>query len=1120
MQSAILRVQGHSATNTTTESIKQSPVKAIPMPSQIVHPKQKVAKSRSKIMPSATSSSKLEPDVLQAPDVEKKISQPSRPLTKDKPQLKNAEAARSNTKMSAQSESSNCESMADNASLSALSPNASQISRASSSKATKGVEDEAQSSTIPKQVSRKASKEESYPQSKGDQPRKPSEVVSGKLPRTTSRLESEVAAKNSDSKKAPWATSRSISKSPSKIDAVAPTHKEGSNSSLLQKSASRVESILKQADTARTHETVVPPNPAISASRDTFQAQEFLPAESNNVPEVNHPTGTSSNIDRVLIKTGEDVPLECVPEESEPPLGFVPIAWCYSPTKISRSVGPDEPFLYEVPLHSELIQSPGLDDVISKAMQAQKGAQIVDFDDEISMRSPVACPSEQQSPETPRPPPLTSERATTGVASVGVVSPEMMFSEAISPEAETSLPVTAQTEILLLGEVSPGPMSEEEIALDALSQEMMSVGVMTLGLMTPSGVSVGVASSGMMTPTAPTPRGQSPGTATPRAGPAGLPNEPVLETPSPEYLSPVAKITRVEKERSVPINEAQEVFVSVSPVISTPYETPYDASPEREEQPDEEGEEDIEKGASLSTVMLYPESQLVLIAGTMCVIWIFVVFLLTSPYRQALPYRESHTPPFATAFPIVKLEGNISNGNRRASSETYLCSTDFCSREGAYLSSLMREGVSPCDNFYEYVCKNWHRSSGDAPFGVGVASSTDTILEEEMSSQVLKYIMDTKHDDIIPARELYQACTHGTKERAVMALREIFKTWPISHWPLQSYPLDLGIQYVWSMAATLIREFGIAAIASVVVRIHQLKNEPVVEVGLPGLLFFSGDELHSEIYWMFRAAIRETAKEFDSTDLTSDATSEIMSVFTALAGCPTAMVFDAKLIKLENLGKTLQNFLSLVFQGTLLSNITVLVKNPEFILDDFQCLFKKVTVRSLLNYMGFRLIAGVAPFLPGRLENLRKLYSIDVVGRVLSPGLNWMLCLRAVEKVLPVCLVKAHARLRMTSGVHMTSRAWLSVLEDFFFRNTQNLAWVDAVTNLLVHQKLRRNQMARFFPPWSLRKSTCVNSTMELGNNPLRVYYEASKLHQQEILHRQLRGKSRDPGSAFGIRAR
>nr|XP_054921167.1 uncharacterized protein LOC129381923 [Dermacentor andersoni] len=249
--------------------------------------------------------------------------------------------------------------------------------------------------------------------------------------------------------------------------------------------------------------------------------------------------------------------------------------------------------------------------------------------------------------------------------------------------------------------------------------------------------------------------------------------------------------------------------------------------------------------------------------------------------------------------------------------------------------------------------------------------------------------------------------------------------------------------------------------------------------------------------------------------------SDVMAVFKSIAKRrPVFPGLEVRLAPLESLPQGIRTFLTVVFEGILASNTTVQYRNPVYFEHEINALFREIGPRAIINYLGFRLVVHIAPFLPDS-TNLLRLHSIESTGRVLSPTPKWVLCLRMVASVLPVCVVKAHAKLTIASGSDLTSRAWLSELESLFFRSSRRYVWMDSATHRVARFVLRRLRLARFYPQWSLKRDKCAGNMLTATGGPIHMWHEASRVYQSQRLAQFTRGtRPRDVGDAFGTLAR
>ncbi|KAK8781482.1 hypothetical protein V5799_017179 [Amblyomma americanum] len=88
----------------------------------------------------------------------------------------------------------------------------------------------------------------------------------------------------------------------------------------------------------------------------------------------------------------------------------------------------------------------------------------------------------------------------------------------------------------------------------------------------------------------------------------------------------------------------------------------------------------------------------------------------------------------------------------------YICETEQCKREGAYIATLLSRDSKPCDNFYGYVCDAWSRQNPAGPQGVGSVVSRDTMIRDTLAQQLLAVIRSAPDADLKIAAALHASC--------------------------------------------------------------------------------------------------------------------------------------------------------------------------------------------------------------------------------------------------------------------------------------------------------------------------------------------------------------------------
>ncbi|KAH8023099.1 hypothetical protein HPB51_010883 [Rhipicephalus microplus] len=491
-----------------------------------------------------------------------------------------------------------------------------------------------------------------------------------------------------------------------------------------------------------------------------------------------------------------------------------------------------------------------------------------------------------------------------------------------------------------------------------------------------------------------------------------------------------------------------------------------------------------------STMSLYPESRLVIGLAMLGILWVIAIIVLSAAghaHKLLFPDAPTHdfiagttessyTVPYPTSTTEVTMPTTTTHPNTPGS-KVYICSTPFCEREGTYLKSLLSSQNNPCDNFYDYVCDIWKANARPTVgLGFGTAVSRDTLIEEEMESEVIEYLRRGSRD-VLLALQLFRACLRSTKLQGTevkMALKDMFKDLIAATWPVAPTDTSFSSSHVWTLAGTLYRQFGIDAFLGVSIGRHQRNHLPVV-LEPPRMLFLKHYEAYSMTLSMFQDAIREALTLSSTPDIAHEVANDVYTVLSDLAERQSAEgEFNFRISKPDDLPKGLRTFLSAVFEGRL-NKRAIVVRNPEYTFKQLEDHVKSNDIPSLINYMGFRLVIRMAPFLPASgFENLKMIFSAETTGRVRSLALHQnYLCLRAVEMALPVCVVKAHAKVHMASGNDLNDRVWLSQVESSFFRNVAQLSWVDDLSYMIIRFKMANTKLARFFPGWSLDMDQC-----------------------------------------------
>lgn len=379
------------------------------------------------------------------------------------------------------------------------------------------------------------------------------------------------------------------------------------------------------------------------------------------------------------------------------------------------------------------------------------------------------------------------------------------------------------------------------------------------------------------------------------------------------------------------------------------------------------------------------------------------------------------------------------------------------------------------------------------------AVSTDTMLQEAMEDRLLSFLRDNANAQS-PARLFYDNCLDRTKTGlSLEEARTRFNTWKIGQWPItDNLSSNKTMSTVWQFAAEVARDLGVDTFLGASVGLDpRTLDRGIVELGPIKPLFYSVDVKDAEMINLLRNASHMVALEITPNNAADAQTAadDVRLVQEALApqhlGDRGIHPQDYKVMDLTELGNGVQEFLGELFSGVKDEQLKrhVMVQRPELVvkhgLDE---ILARMPVRALLNYIGFRAIVRMAPFLSNFLESLIRLHALEYLGRNEVAG-TAVLCLRAATWSFPACFVNASHFLDDVGDLRR--RFCLDQLRDLFPRMVHDVAWMNELTSLLVNYKMRNHQVALGFDA----PDTCgrwVGSP-----NPMATFMDASIRRRQ-----------------------
>ncbi|KAF2884562.1 hypothetical protein ILUMI_21601 [Ignelater luminosus] len=134
-----------------------------------------------------------------------------------------------------------------------------------------------------------------------------------------------------------------------------------------------------------------------------------------------------------------------------------------------------------------------------------------------------------------------------------------------------------------------------------------------------------------------------------------------------------------------------------------------------------------------------------------------------------------------------------------------ICNTDFCKEKSNSLIRGMDLSVSPCDNFYQFVCGNVSNNSNQ--------KNHDVELSDKSSRDLLRLykadIKNSEHKMVQIAKQLFQRCMNvdDIERDGISSIKDVINK--IGGWPVLEDADSIGIKkFDWVRATHKLRELG------------------------------------------------------------------------------------------------------------------------------------------------------------------------------------------------------------------------------------------------------------------------------------------------------------------------
>ncbi|KAH7989025.1 hypothetical protein HPB52_025509 [Rhipicephalus sanguineus] len=427
---------------------------------------------------------------------------------------------------------------------------------------------------------------------------------------------------------------------------------------------------------------------------------------------------------------------------------------------------------------------------------------------------------------------------------------------------------------------------------------------------------------------------------------------------------------------------------------------------------------------------------------------------------------------FCLVAVVDLFEGKDGNGGYAVTIKKTI-STAITTRKHAPALQHSHRGVSPCHDFYSSAC-----------FKPASRIATEVAVVRRLENTLLQ-----QHDS--PLRPLWEECVNASSRPDAWAqFRQLLTTVSLEGWPFSKTSPARPPAAVWESAALLLRLLGLPALASLSIRDHpNHQGKFIVALEPPQLLINASAAAHNwSVLWHTRAVGSVlSAFGLEESGAASDVTAMERRLAVLTEPPPTEMsgLVDnmAVLFRLRHFVAQALNRLVHVSDST-----ELWIRQPPFV-QGLLRLLDESSPQTPLNYLGFRLLVRVAPFLPA-----------------VPGGIGPLLALHLAHG-RPLELDTAHACLRLTTqaqphlallAVYKGGRELYDRLQRLDFagrlraaveaRLQRSTGLLDAATRTQALRRLRRLQVRAFFPDWV----RAPPSEQPLSSHGLAAFVEAS----------------------------
>ncbi|XP_064469981.1 neprilysin-2-like [Ornithodoros turicata] len=332
------------------------------------------------------------------------------------------------------------------------------------------------------------------------------------------------------------------------------------------------------------------------------------------------------------------------------------------------------------------------------------------------------------------------------------------------------------------------------------------------------------------------------------------------------------------------------------------------------------------------------------------------------------------------------------------------CTSDICLWEGQYLDDNVNYSADPCDDFYSHVCSaNWF-AEGASPYMSRASQAVMNDLWEYLRSQPDNA---SSKSFVHHAAVLARGCMRGPhKDKEWAAFRSIFSDLGIPRWPYHSDEPDAEAHDIAKVADKFL---GTSTFVTLLLRERPSDRELELHLDSPPIFLRRYEAMfpdgHSNTYGDF--VYKVLAKWRTPSHLTHDLAHEIVQLEEMMS---QAAAYSSRSVPIVHVTrpvvkfKALRNWDWFIYLSYFIQEVTpslavsnVVLLDPKY-MDKLSIILTKVHRRTLINYIGYRVVIYMSPLLPvnkvGFMVPLSHQYNVGRSGRLEA-------CMFLLERICP-----------------------------------------------------------------------------------------------------------------------